>query len=238
MVCWFTGVSYLQLNQSTALSFTSPLFATIFAVLVLHEVVRARRWTATIVGFIGAMVVVRPGFAEFRWEYAIILVSALLTGLTMTLMKQLTRTESPNAIVLYLTLYILPVSFLLALPGWIWPPAETWPIVVALGAFGMLGHQAMTRAFAAIDASAVTALDFVRLPFVAALAWPIFAETPDVWTWAGAAIIVASTVYITHREAAAARERRMAKSPVSVATIGPADPTPLTPVPPRDRPAE
>lgn len=227
MLCWFTGIAYLPLNESTALSFTSPLFATVAAVLFLGEVVRIRRWTATVIGFLGAMIILRPGLSDFQWTQGVILMSAAIAGGNAILVKQLTRTESANAIVTYSTIYVLPFSLLIALYDWVWPPLHAWPALIALGLFATLGHQALTRAFACMDASAVTGLDFVRLPIVALVAWFVFGETPEVGTWIGAVVIVASTVYIAHREAVVGRNRTPAQSTAALAAVTPNDPAPL-----------
>jgi drug/metabolite transporter (DMT)-like permease len=234
MLCWFTGVAYLPMAEATALSFTTPLFATIAAVIILNEFVRGHRWIATFVGFGGAMIVLRPGFADLNLFQLAVLASALLTGISVVLIKHLTRTEPANAIVTYLTLYILPFSLITAIPVWVNPPLHTWPLLVLLGAFATLGHQAMTRSFVCLDASAATALDFIRLPFVAVLAWLFFTEVPDIWTWAGAAVIVAATVYIARHEARAApASTQGADLPVTpMAAAATTDPIPLPTTPP------
>jgi len=219
MCLWFTGVAYLPLNESTALSFSAPLFASVGAVIFLGEIVRARRWTATVVGFLGTMIILRPGFAELTWAQGVILASAITSGINTVMVKQLTRTETPNAIVTYMTLYILPFSLAAALFVWVTPPAHTWPAIFLMGICATLGHLCVTRAFVCMDASSVTALDFFRLPFVAVIAWFVFDESPDVWTWAGAAVIVSATVYITHREAVIARAQAKSEptTPVAIA---------------------
>lgn len=200
MLAWFSALAMMPLAEATALSFTAPLFATIFAVILLGEVVRARRWTATVIGFLGAMIVLRPGFIELGTAHALVIASAALAGFNATLVKQLTRTESANAIVTYMTLYIIPMSLIPALFVWVMPPWHTVPWIVLLGLVATLGHQALTRAFAATDTSLVMSFDFGRLPFVAVIAWLAFDESPDIWTWIGAAVIVGSSVYIARRE--------------------------------------
>jgi drug/metabolite transporter (DMT)-like permease len=219
MCLWFTGVSYLPLSESTALSFTAPLFASVGAVIFLGEVIRLRRWTATIVGFLGTMIILRPGFSEISWAQTAILSSAVTSGINAILVKQLTRTESPNAIVTYMTLYALPFSIAAAAFVWVTPPLHSWPLVLLLGLFATLGHLCLTRAFVCMDATSVMALDFSRLPFVALIGWFAFDENPDFWTWIGAAVIVSATVYIAHREAVVARTQANAMSvtPVAVA---------------------
>ncbi len=144
------------------------------------------------------------------------------------LIKQLTRTESPNAIVTYMTIYILPFSLAIALVEWVWPPMHTWPALIALGLFATLGHQALTRSFACMDASAVIGLDFVRLPIVAVIAWFVFGEAPDAVTWLGAVVIVTATVYIAHREALVARTRGVTPATAAAAAAA-ADPAPAAP---------
>lgn len=207
MLAWFSALALMPLAEATALSFTAPLFATVFAVLILGEIVRARRWTATAVGFVGAMIVLRPGFAEPGLGHTLLLVSAALHGFNAIVVKQLTRTENPNAIVTYTTLYILPMSLVPALFVWTIPPWEAVPWIVLLGLVATFGHQALTRAFMVADTSVVMSLDFGRLPFVALIAWLAFGEVPDLWTWIGAAVIVAASVYTAQREAAVARVR-------------------------------
>lgn len=219
MCLWFTGVAYLPLNELTALSFTAPLFASLCAVIFLGEVIRLRRWTATIIGFLGTMIILRPGFAELTWAQGIILASTVTSGINTVLVKQLTRTESPNAIVTYMTLYALPLSLVAAAFVWVTPPLHTWPYIVLLGLLATIGHLCLTRAFVCMDATSVVALDFSRLPFVALIAWFAFDESPDLWTWIGAAVIVAATVYISHREAVVARAQARSEptAPVAIA---------------------
>ena len=213
MLLWFSALALMPLAEATALSFTAPLFATICAVAVLGETVRLRRWTATIVGFVGAMIVLRPGFQAIGLPELLVLASAATAGLSAITVKQLTRSEPPNAIVTYMTLYIMPPSLVFALFVWVTPPWATIPWLAVLGLFATLGHQAMTRAFAATDTSLVMSFDFARLPFVAVIAWFAFGETPDIWTWVGAAVIVAATVYVAHRESRLARAPQTRPAP-------------------------
>lgn len=207
MLTWFSALALMPLAEATALGFTAPLFSTITAVLVLHEVVRLRRWSATICGFIGAMIVIRPGFAEVTFPQILVIASAAFSGINAVLVKQLTRTESDNAIVTYMTLYMVPFSLVPALFVWKMPSLDAiiWVSIMAIVSVG--GHQAVTRAYRALDASAVAPLEFIRLPVTALAAWLVFSEIPDIWTWIGAAVIVGSTAYIAHRESVLARAR-------------------------------
>jgi drug/metabolite transporter (DMT)-like permease len=201
MLCWFSALASLPLAEATALSFTSPLFATAAAALFLGEVVRRRRWSATIVGFLGAMIVLRPGIDAVSLAHGLVLASAALGAWTAITVKQLTRTDNPNAIILYMTIYLVPMAAIPAAFVWQWPSQSAWLLTALLGLFATIGHQSFTRALAACDASYVLPFDFTRLPMVAILAYLIFDEVPDLWTWIGGAVIVGATVYIARREA-------------------------------------
>jgi drug/metabolite transporter (DMT)-like permease len=205
MLCWFSALALMPVAEATALSFTSPLFATAAAALLLGEIVRLRRWTATIVGFLGAMVVIRPGFAAFEWAHLLVLASAALGGWNAITVKQLTRTDPANVIIVYMLLYLAPVSLIAALFVWQWPSWHALGLVTLMGVCATIGHQAFTRALAVSDASYVLPFDFARLPMVAVIAYFAFGEAPDIWTWIGGGIIVAATVYIARREAQLAR---------------------------------
>ena len=150
MLCWFTAIASLPIAEATALSFTSPLFATAAAALLLGEVVRQRRWTATIVGFLGAMVVLRPGLDVVSFAHLLVLASAALGGWNSITVKQLTRTDNPNAIILYMTLYLVPMSAIPASFVWQWPSAQAWVLTFFLGLFATLAHQSFTRALAKV----------------------------------------------------------------------------------------
>lgn len=217
MLCWFTALVTLPLAEAIALGFTQPLFATVLAVLILGETVRARRWTATIIGFIGAMVILRPGIEAVTFAHLLVLISSATGAITSVVVKQLTRTEDPNTIVTYMTLLTTPFALLIAIPVWQWPDLATWGLLFLLGFLATVGHQASTRAFRFLDASLAASLDFIRLPIAALIAWVAFSESPDIWTWVGGAIIGGASIYIAHREAQLARERAAAARAAEVA---------------------
>ena len=201
MLCFFTAISLIPVAEVTALTFTAPLFATVGAVLVFGEKVRLRRWTATAIGFVGALVILRPGSAMLTPAALTALASAAFMAVAILSVKALSRTENPNAIVLYMGLLLTPLSLVGALFVWTTPAPETWPWLVVMGLTATLGQLLMTRAFATAEASAVLPFDFARLIFVAIFGFLLFGERPDLWTWIGAAVIIAATVYIAHREA-------------------------------------
>ena len=201
MGCWFYALRHLPLAEATALSFTMPLFASVAAVLVLGERMRARRWTAIAVGFAGAMIILRPGVAAVSGATLLALFSALLMAASQTAVKVLSRTEHPNAIVFWLVFLMTPASLVPALFVWRVPGWEQLAWLAALGLVATVGHQCMVRALASTDATAIYPLDFTRLVFAALIGFAAFGELPDLWTWIGAGVIVSSSLYVAHREA-------------------------------------
>lgn len=202
MLAWFSALPLMPFEQAVALSFTAPLFATVGAALILGETVRARRWSATAVGFLGVLVIVRPGFGDGLGIGAMlaILSSMISAGLTL-IVKDLSRTEPSDAVVTYMVLLLTPMSLIPAAFVWQWPLAEQWPLLVAMGALGSMGHMCLMRSFALADASAVMPYDYTRMLFATLIGYLAFAEVPDIWTWIGAGVIVAAAVYIARREA-------------------------------------
>jgi len=206
--CWFYGLSKLPLAEATALSFTTPLFATVAAVILLGEVMRARRWTAIAIGFLGAMIILRPGFAAITLATQLVLVAAVLMALSQTIIKHLAGREHPNATVFWLVFLLTPASLVPALFVWRTPSAVEFAWLAGLGLIATIGHQSLARSLAAADATAVYPLDFLRLVFAAIIGFLAFGEVPDGWTWLGAAVIMASSVYIAHRESVLRRRAR------------------------------
>jgi drug/metabolite transporter (DMT)-like permease len=211
MMCGFTGLAYLPIANATSLSFTAPLFATILAALILKERVRFRRWSATLMGFGGVLIILQPwaeaGFGSIGTGETLIIASAFLTATVTIIVKTLSRSESSNAIVTYMVLLATPISLVPALFVWSWPSPAAWPFVVALGLFGTLGHLCWTRAFAMAEASAIVPYDYSRLIFTVLLGMFWFGEVPDSWFWIGSAVIVAAGFYIAQREARLRHQR-------------------------------
>ena len=213
----FWAITLIPISDATALSFLSPIFATIGAALFLGEDVRLRRWAAVFIGFAGAMMVLRPGDVVIEFGALLALVNAVAMAANKLVLKSLTRTERPEAIITYMVLLLTPLTFIPALFVWQWPTLETFGWMVLLAGCGTLGHYCMTRAFGLADLTVVMPFDFTRLPISALLAFLIFAEVPTIWTWIGGAIIFASTFYIARREAQVARERAAAAPVTPVA---------------------
>lgn len=210
MLAGFWAIGHLPLAQAISLTYSTPIFVTIAAVLFLHEQVRARRWLAVAAGFLGVLVIVRPGSAEFSVDSLAALLAAVLGGVISIQIKQLSRIDSANTIVLYTYAFWVPMSLVPALFVWQWPQGIDWLWIVAAGVFGTGGQVLWTHALKLGEVSALTPISFMQLPLVAAAGWLWFGESLDSYTVIGAAIILGSNAYIAHREAVLARRRASA----------------------------
>ena len=205
MVSWFTAITLIPLAQAVALNFTAPLFTTIIAAIVLHEIVRVRRWSATIVGFIGALIVLRPGFVPLSFGAGLAILSALAFAINLVLLRVMGRTERPMTTVAYTAVIQIPLTGIPAALIWVTPSWQALALCTAIGGLGTLGHFCLTRALALGEASALVPLDFIRMPFIIIIGYLFFAELPDIWTVIGALVIIGSAAYIGHCEAYLAR---------------------------------
>jgi drug/metabolite transporter (DMT)-like permease len=213
MVLWVTALSLMPLAQATALSFTAPIFTSVLAVLFLGEVMRLRRWSATAIGLLGMLIIVRPDSSSMEPAALVAIASALLGAVSPIFVKMMARTESTGAIVTYMVLFTTPLSLVPALLVWQTPDLAQLGYAALLGLAGTLGHLCLTRALATADATVVVPFDYLRLPAVALIAYLVFGEVPVIWTWIGGLIIAASSLYITLREARLRREAEAGDDP-------------------------
>ena len=203
MLCGFYAITHLPLANAVAFMFSKPLFLIPMAVVFLAERIRVRRWTATLAGFAGVLIMLRPD-AGIETAALVALGGAFLIAGVTVLLKQLSATETPLSILFYFgvissTLAVLPAVFV-----WL-PPAPTeWFMLVAVGALGATAQACMIRGFRVGEATAMAPFDYVRLIYAGVLGFLVFHEVPDGWTLAGAAVVVGSTLYIARREAIAA----------------------------------
>lgn len=214
MVCGFYAVGQLPLADFTALSFTQPLFVTLLAVLLLGEQVRWRRWLATAVGFVGVLIMVRPGAATFDPAALVALASVLGIAVAVTMVKRLPEGESQATMLAYFCLMSLAMTALPAFFYWTPPSLEQWGLLAAVGTLGVASQAMIIRAYRAGEASFVAPFDYLKLILAGLIGFIFFAELPGVWTLVGAAVIVASAFYIARREAAVSGTRKPAP-PVS-----------------------
>ncbi len=211
MFASYYAIARMPLASYTALSFTKPLFATVLAVLILQEAVRWRRWTATLVGFAGVLVMVRPGAGTFDAAALFALADSLSIAFLVTLVKRLPPTETTLIMLFYFGLFSTVSSLPPALFVWQAPTIEEYALLVGIGVLGVLSQSFWIRAYRAGEASVVAPFDYLRLLFAGIAGFLAFSELVDGWTFLGAGIIVVSTVYIARREA---RMRKATPVPV------------------------
>ncbi len=212
-VALLSAIMIMPLDEATALSFTTPLFAVIGAMWFLREQAGPRRWAALIIGFIGILVILRPGMEIINWAAFLVIFSSVTFAGVILCGKALVRSDSPEMMVAYLALISVPLSFVPAAFFWQWPTLEQLLWLVGIAICSIVNMYGIAKALQLGDASATQPYDFLRLPTTAIVGWVAFAETSDIYTWIGAVIIFSSTVYITRREALANR-RAQADEPV------------------------
>ena len=165
-------------------------------------------------GLMGALVILRPGVVELSLGSWLAVASAIAMGISSVFIKRLADGDNPDKVVFISSMFQTPLTLLPALYVWQWPEPGLWPYLIAMGPVATLGHVTLTRAFAAADASFTMTFDFARLPFAVAFGYAVFGEIIDAWTWIGAAIIFAASMFIIHREA-------QLKKQTASASVGP-----------------
>ena len=192
--------------DAIAISFAKPLFAVLLAAAVLAERGGADRWLATAVGFLGVLIVVRPGSAEFELAHVVALIGAFAVADGIVLVKKLQGSERTATIMVYFGVVTSLLSLGPALWVWTTPSGIELGLLAAMAGAATLGQYCGLRAFQAADASAVVPYDYLRLIFAIALGFALFGEIPDRWTLIGAGVLIASTLYIAYREIALGRK--------------------------------
>lgn len=196
----FIAVIHLQLADATAFLFTKPMFITVFAVIILSEAVSPRRWAATVVGFIGILVIVQPGSESMNPIALIAVGSALTFALANVLIRKMSDTEPPNRIVFYYHIGGVLLFTGPAISVWRMPVGFEWVLLISIGVLTTGAMVCFVRAFSVGEASAVGPLEYVRLIYAALFGYFLFAETPSLWTAVGSAIIVLSSLFIAREE--------------------------------------
>lgn len=200
MILAFLAISVTPLALVTALSFLSPIFTAILAVLLLGEAMKIRRWAAIFVGFIGTVLILQPGAQPLELGTMLALVSALFGGMATFCIKLLGRTDTSVTITCYGIVLRSPLALIPALFVWVWP---TWTQLLWLSVMGVVftaSLMSMTQAFRDAEANVVAPVFFFQLIWTAAIGFVFFLEVPDVFTWIGGTMIFASTIYVAYRE--------------------------------------
>lgn len=201
MICGIAALDKLPLADFTALSFAQPLFAVILAILVLGEGVGWRRWGATLAGFLGVVIMVRPGSGTFEVEALLAVAMALGIAVAVILAKRLPAKESQVTMLFYFSLSTTLVFAAPALAVWRMPTMPEALGLIGFGLGGLITQALMIAAYRTGEASVVAPFDYSKLIVAGILGFALFGEVPDRWTVAGAAVIVAATLYIARREA-------------------------------------
>jgi drug/metabolite transporter (DMT)-like permease len=200
---WYEAVVWLPLATMAALGFTGPIFVTLGAVLFLGETVRARRWIAVAIGFAGMLVIVRPGLVPTNPGVWMMLASVPLIAGSNLVAKAVSSRDRPAVVVFWQSVVAALCFTPVGLWSWQAPTATQLALFAAAGAFGTLGYFFITWSYRLLDISALQPITFLGIVWAALMDVAVWGKTSDVWTFVGAAVIVASTSYIAHREAVA-----------------------------------
>ncbi len=219
MFCYFLSYKLLPLSDAIALGLSGPIFLTVLSVPLLGEKVGWRRWSAVIVGFLGVLVMTRPGHGVFEIAALVPLLAAVFYALAMVSIRRLRHSESSTTIVFYFTAFAacaglctLPIGYLDADYAWVMPQdLGDWGIVALIGLMGGCGQIFITQAFKRAGVSIVAPFDYMALVYGFLLGYFVFSEVPDRYLIVGGLVVVSSGVYIIHRETVVARQNRRAQ---------------------------
>lgn len=192
--CWFLGVISIPLAEVFAIEFTSPIWTAVLAVLFLREPLTRARVGAIALGFLGVMVILRPGAEIVHPAALAVLAAALGYASAYVITKRLTADDGPFVILFYMNAIQLLIGLVPTAATWVTPSPALWPWVGVVGAAGLLSHYCIARAMALADATVVAPLDFLRLPLIAVIAYLVYDETLDLFVLAGAMLVVAGNM--------------------------------------------
>lgn len=201
MYLWFYSLTLVPLATAVSLSFTVNILTPVLAIFFFGEIFGPRRWAAIAAGFLGVLIILRPGLDSFDPHMLIVMASVLCWSFSGIFIKSLTRRDHPRVVAFYVALLMTPLSLPLALYSWITPTWEQLGWLLALGFVANSFQIALAHAIAAAPFSVIIPFDFTRLVFTAVLAYSIFGEIPDTATWVGGSVIMAASIYTAWREA-------------------------------------
>ena len=191
---WFFGIVSIPMAEVFALEFTTPLWTAILAAVFLGERFGVRRVVGILLGFVGVLVILRPGLAMIHSAAFAVIGSAMMLAAMYVLTKSVIAYDSPWTILFWMNLVQLPISLTFAIPDWTWPSTPIIPWVVLVGVAGFGIHYSISKALVYADASLVVPFDFLRLPLIAIVAWLLYHEALDPFVFFGAMIIVAGNI--------------------------------------------
>jgi drug/metabolite transporter (DMT)-like permease len=191
---WFFALTLIPLGQVVAIEFTMPIWTAIRAASFLGERMTVWKISAIVLGVVGVIIIVRPATGEINPGQLIALAAAVGFGISITMMKSLTRTENTVAIVFWMLVIQSAAGFFPSLYFWQWPSPYVWCCAVVIALSGTFSHFCMARAMLYADATVVLPMDFLRVPLTAAVGWLIYSERLDVFTVLGAALILSGNL--------------------------------------------
>jgi drug/metabolite transporter (DMT)-like permease len=189
-VGWFYALTLIPLGEVVSIEFTMPIWILILAAIFLGERLTVWRIVAVVLGLVGVVIIVRPATGAINPGQLIALCSAFGFGISVTMMKSLTRTESSLAIIFWMLVVQIAVGLGPALWVWQWPSAYVWAWLVVLAFCGTFSHYCMARAMLYADATVVVPMDFLRVPLTALAGWLLYSERLDMFSVIGAALIL------------------------------------------------
>ena len=200
---WVYSIGALALATVFAIEFTMPVWTAILAATLLGERLNQGRIVQLVLGLAGVLIILRPGAGVFHPAALVMIFGSLCYAATMICTKQLSATDSPLTVLLWMSIVQTPITLVAAIPQWVMPVAADAPWIFVLGAGSSFAHYCLTRAMTIADATVVVPVDFIRLPLIAVVGALFYAEPFDPMVIVGAAVIFAGTYY------SLARERRM-----------------------------
>lgn len=204
---FITSLSELPIAEATAIGFVSPFIITALSIPLLGEHVGVRRWSAVVAGFIGVLVVIRPGTAAFEIAAIYPIASAACWALGIVITRQMQGSEGVLTTILWSTAVGFAILSVVVMPFWRAPTANEWLLLAAMGVLSTLGQVLLIAAFRYAGASLLSPFSYSQMVWATLIGYFAFDQLPDAYTWTGAAIIIASGVYTLHRERVRARER-------------------------------
>ncbi len=187
---WFFALTLIPIGQVVAIEFTMPIWTAILAATFLGERMTSWKIAAIVLGIVGVIIIVRPATGEINPGQLIALAAAVGFGISIAMVKSLTRTEQTLAIIFWMLVVQSAAGFFPALYVWKWPPTYVWGWVVVIAFCGTFSHYCMARAMLHADATVVIPMDFLRVPLTATAGWLIYSERLDMFTVLGAALIL------------------------------------------------
>ena len=197
---WFYAATRMPVADFFALQFATPFFTLALALLVLRERVAGANWIATLVGFAGVLVILRPGAIEVSLAALAALASTVGYASVNTIIKVLSRTDSTVVIVFYVNLLMVPLSLPMAVVEWRTPGLGDALLLGGMAVFSTVAFLAVARAISVADARVVQPINFLRMPIAALFGFVFFSEFPDLWTWVGAFIVFSGAYYVVRGE--------------------------------------